>query len=206
MPWTSYLPEPPESLTRLEWRLWILAGIFTVMAVLLGLAARGVAQYKARILEQQLAKALEERDVKAREVEKLATEAKREVTTIREQQKPRTLTPEQRGKFIELLARGPKGKVYLLAAVAGDGKAQTFAVELSKLFQVAGWPIESFAYNWVSTWVPIGIAVVIHSRERAPSYALTIQRAFEAIGFQAPGQIDPSQPDGTLAIIVGRKS
>jgi cytoskeletal protein RodZ len=206
MPWTSYLPDSPESLTRLEWRLWIWAGVFTVITVLLGLTARGVAQYKARILEQRLTKALEERDTKAKELEKLATEAKREVAEIREQQQARTLTNEQKGQFVKFLAQGPKGKLYLLGATIGDAEAQAFAVELSKLFQAAGWPIESFAYNWVSTWTPTGIALIVRNQEKAPPYIVTVQRTFEAVGFKAQVFLDPGQPEGALAIIVGRKT
>lgn len=55
LPWISSFPDSPEKLGGVELGLGIVAGVFTLVGVLLGLAALGVHQQKDRILEQRAA-------------------------------------------------------------------------------------------------------------------------------------------------------
>src|SRR5438477_11124321 len=81
MAWTAYLPNTPDSLSRLEWWLWVCAGSVTIIGaiigVLLGFAARGVNQHKARILEQ-------EREAKTARLEALTDQATKKASTLEE--------------------------------------------------------------------------------------------------------------------------
>jgi hypothetical protein len=84
MAWTAYLPDSPGSLSRLEWWLWLFAGSLTIIGVLLGFAARSVNQHKARILEQRLTRALEERDAKTTQLADLTAQATKKASVLEE--------------------------------------------------------------------------------------------------------------------------
>ncbi len=104
-----------------------------------------------------------------------------------------------------LAAPRQAGPLFLLGAATGDGEALAFATELRQLLQSAGWGIENFATNWTSTFNPVGVLLIVHSREKAPAYAGTLQRAFKAVNIAPRQMIGPRMQEGSLKVIVGHK-
>lgn len=216
MSWTSYLPSSTEKLADLEWWLWFTAAILGILTIVVGVVAREVGRYHTGIekvevqgglaaARAELEQALRQRDEKARQLEEIANKARQEAAAIRERQKPRTLNAEQKAKLTQMLSGGQRGNVYLLAAVAGDGEALDLAKELNQVLNAAGWHMENFAANWISTINVTGVTIMVHSESTAPSHADILQKALEAVGIQSPGQVDVGTPEGKFTVVVGHK-
>ena len=95
--------------------MWLIAGVFGVMASALGFVARNIGHQRGAILQSRL-------NEKTREVERLASEARATAAALEEQQRPRVLTPEQRSRFKAALAGKFSGSVGLEYPV-GDSDA-----------------------------------------------------------------------------------
>jgi len=205
MRWASFLPNSPDVLARLEWWLWLIAAGVAIIGVLIGVAAREVGRHRAGLLEERLTEAHAERDAKTKQIEDIADKTRRDVAAVQERQRPRTFGADERTRFLGVLNAGPKGTIYLLGAAMGDGESSSLATQLLEVLRSADWRIENYAANWVSTWNPIGVVLIVPSREKAPAHAATLQRAFDAVKIEAKVQTDAKMPEGSLTIIVGRK-
>ncbi len=146
------------------------------------------------------------KDAQLSALEQKQTTTKEEVAVVQKQQQPRELNARQQASFLEILTAEPRGTIFLLGAAIGDGEALAFATELRQLLQSAGWGIENFATNWTSTFNPVGVLLIVHSREKAPAYAGTLQRAFKAVNIAARQMIGPRMQEGSLKVIVGHKA
>lgn len=206
---TSYLPNDPASLSRLEWWLWSITAVMAILVILGGAVAREVGRYRGTIIEQRLARALEEGDAKARQLEQMASKshaaaesARQEAERLRERVQPRIITDDQERAFLKMLAQGPSGSLDTTFPL-GDAEAEALANRLGVLLKMAGWRIHPFAEVFATG--PIGLSLVIHSPEKAPKYALALQDALGSIGLPAPARINSQRPEGSLALIVGHK-
>jgi len=62
MGYTRFLPDSTEALTQWELRVWIIAGIFGVMAIALGFVARGISHHRSGLVQARSDEAIRQRD------------------------------------------------------------------------------------------------------------------------------------------------
>lgn len=201
--WTSYLPDAPDTLSKLEWRLWIIAAIVTISGVLIGLAARQVGRYRATMLEQHLASALEERDAKAKQLEQMAIEAKQEATAVKERQQPRRLTPDQRTTLLKLLSAG-RGTAVKITAMLGDGESKGFAEAIKSVLSEAGWIVDGVNQG-LFTGQPIGLHIQVKDGTAPPPNTHLLGNSLIQIGILTTGAIKADLPPNAIEVIVGHK-
>jgi hypothetical protein len=150
---------------------------------------------------------------------KTVNDAKKIAQSLQASKDPRHITPEQEARFIKacsVLAPGERVQI----EYDPDDEAHAFAVEIHRLFRKAGFtllqdeahmaPVSRAAKPY------IGITLRVMSTENQPIHAEIIQRAFKAIGIDAPGElrtsitgfvsdIPESTDNDTLVVMVGRK-
>jgi hypothetical protein len=206
MQWTSYLPSSPESLSRLEWWLWLLAGCFTVIVVLLGFAARGVAQYKARILQMQLTSALEERDSKTKQLQTLAEEAKQKAIEIEAKQAPRRLSENQKEIMVQRL-REIKGARIRITTILGNTESVVYGQDFALALQAAGWHVEGGGINQsvFTGKIPVGLNLIIKDPNNPPPGSLALDDLLMQLGIKYNDFRDPSIPPDVIVMIVGSR-
>lgn len=155
--WTSYLPSSPESLSRLEWGLYIFIGVIAIIGVLLGLFARGVAQHKARIIQMLVTK---------------------DIAEAKSQLAPRRITADNKNTFINML-NNLKGQNITIARPS-EMEAANFANDIISAFTAAG--IEINVLN--RDIMPHQYGVVI-STALPPDVYTKIYNAFKSINIES---------------------
>lgn len=111
------------------------------------------------------------------------------------------LSESQREQLIDLLDPGPKGNVDIYC-VMGDTLSETTAHQLDEVLTNDGWKTNGVAQSAFSN-PPKGYALVVNSKETAPSYASFIQRVFATIGLDVTAKVDNKYREWSLSIIVG---
>jgi hypothetical protein len=145
---------------------------------------------------------------RAASLEKEAAAARLELEQIKERQRPRSITPEQREAFIQLLSPIEKGKV-TFKVNAGDNEALDFAVAIQEMVKSAGCEVIGEMLRFISTGRAMsGIELKIKNKAAPPVHASNIQKAFEAIGIACPASGEAANdplPEDTVAIYVAGK-
>jgi hypothetical protein len=125
------------------------------------------------------------------EAEQKRAQAERELLQFQEHLAARTISPEQRARFISRLEYQPKGKVALSAVTAPNGEPRKFAEILKGLLADAGYDvpgeITAFAPNGSRE---SGIVIKVKDAASPPHHSGGIQKAFEAIEIKAPATVD----------------
>jgi len=111
------------------------------------------------------------------------------------------ISESQREQLIDLLDPGPKGNVDIYC-VMGDAFSETTARQLDEVLTNDGWKTNGVAQSAFSS-PPQGVALVVNSKETAPSYASFIQRVFTTIGLDVSAKVDSKYREWSLSIIVG---
>ena len=111
------------------------------------------------------------------------------------------LSESQREQLIDLLDPGPKGNVDFYC-VMGDTLSEATARQLDEVLTNDGWKTNGVAQSAFSN-PPKGIALVVNSKDTAPSYASFIQRVFSTIGLNVSAKVDNKYREWSLSIIVG---
>jgi hypothetical protein len=109
---------------------------------------------------------------------------------------------QQKKMLIKLLKTGPKGELDIISVLDDPASLQA-AIELKSIFDDHGWTTQdivqsAFAQN------PEGIALVIHSKQTAPSYAKFVQRTLTSAGLPVSAQINNKYREWSLSMIVGQ--
>lgn len=163
-------------------------------------------QTELAIEQQNLAKAhtsLAEAERKSAESQ-LALE--NTLAEVRRSQAPRTLTPAQRVRLIEILKKSPKGEIDI-TCIMGDGEGNAFATEIDGLLKAAGWTVTGGGVTQAvySGGNPRGAGILVRNASTAPAYAATLQQAFQEIGLPVPAAEVPDLPEGIVKLVVGNK-
>ena len=122
---------------------------------------------------------------------------------MREHQKPRQFSIEQREQLLHKLKESPKGDL-IIYSVLGDAESTRYASEFKNIFENSGWGVKGVNLS-VYKEIPEGLMFVIHSKESAPSYTSFLWRTLKNVGIKIPAVINNSYPEGTLTLIVGIK-
>jgi len=125
---------------------------------------------------------------------------------VRRRQAPRTLTAEQRSRFVRALKLSGGGRVSIECPL-GDGEALAFATELEGLLKAAGWRVgEGGVEQGVGPGDLLkGELIIVGSAKSAPRCAASLQKAFKAIGHPIDGVENPELPDTKIILRIGRK-
>ena len=140
--------------------------------------------------------------------EQKRAQAERELLELQERLAARTISPEQRARFIARLEYQPKGKVSLTALVAPNGEPRKFAEILKGLLADAGYDVPGEITAFEPTGSPVsGIVIKVKDAASPPHHAGGIQKAFEAIEIKAPATVEstPSSlnPDTVVIYVYG---
>ena len=112
------------------------------------------------------------------------------------------LEPQQKKMLIKLLKTGPKGELDIISVLDNAGSHRA-ATELKTIFDGQGWTTSEIVQSAFSN-PPEGIALVIHSKQTAPSYAKFLQRTFTTLGLPVAAQINDKYREWSLSMIVGQ--
>jgi hypothetical protein len=124
-------------------------------------------------------------------------------TTSKSLSDPTTQIDAQQKKMLnKLLKSGPKGELDIIAVLEDPISHQT-AIELKSIFDDQGWTTQDIIQSGFAQ-PPEGIALVIHSKQTAPSYAKFVQRTLTSAGLPVSAQINNKYREWSLSMIVGQ--
>jgi len=158
-----------------------------------------VEQQKLAQAQQRLAEAEQKRAEAQLALEKTLEE-------VRRRQMPRTLSPDQRARLVEILRMGSKGEIEI-TCVLGDAEGFAFATELDGLLKAAGWTVGGGGVNQAvyTGGNPKGAGIVIRNARAVPPHAIALQQSFGAIGFPMGAAENPELPEGKIVLLIGNK-
>jgi hypothetical protein len=134
-----------------------------------------------------------------------ATNAENEqnIARLREEAKPRTISPAQ-GSRIAGLLRAFSGQLVNVRVYSQENEAQVFAKQIIQTLEEAGMVV-----NLTNVMGPTGqgLSILVHDQQSAPPLAGTIQHAFGAAGIRIDGAVNSHlvPTSGEFVIAVGAK-
>lgn len=154
---------------------------------------------EARLEQQKLATALRETKNKAEAAHTIASQTE-------EKQRPRTIPAERRAELVAFLKNAPHGNV-TLGATESDLEAMALMRSISSVLREAGNNVTEAPWIMASgpNGAPVGLLLMIKSKDNAPEFATIILNALHAVGLPVKGVDNPSVEEGTLKIQVGAK-
>jgi len=158
-------------------------------------------ELRQELLDARKRLAIAEAAVKERKEKEKDTEAFDDLELELELEPEGGLSESQREQLIDLLDPGPKGNVDIYC-VMGDALSETTASQLDEVLTNDGWKTNGVTQSAFSE-PPKGFALVVNSKETAPSYASFIQRVFTTIGLDVSAKINNKYREWSLSIIVG---
>jgi uncharacterized protein YacL (UPF0231 family) len=117
----------------------------------------------------------------------------------------RTITSENREKFISLLKNVPKGKITVRIHNVDGGDTPSYANAILDLCSEAGFDCGHVASSFDAPPSPKGVTIVVPSATNTPPFARAVQDAFKAIGVDANGAYSKMPFDAQFTIMVGSK-
>jgi hypothetical protein len=208
MQWTSYLPSAPDTLSRIEWWLWFGVAFSAIVTAIVGFLAWEVGRHRTKVekesLQGELWEALEERDVKAKQLEEMIADAEKRAARLESKQAPRRLTPTQRKQISELLKGVAHAKV-VVTAVLGDGEAIRYANDLVEALGQAGWTVDGVNQAVYAPNNPVGLLIRVKDKNNPPQGTIEIGSAIKKVGLQIAGAEVPSTAPDIIEIVVGNK-
>lgn len=215
MDWTPYFSDSPERLATWEFRVWVVAAILGALAIVLGFVARDIAGHRSAVLQRRLNEtttALSDRTTelnqktielneKATALERMAstTDQKAQAAEMR-RRAPRIINDVQAKEFLATLADAPRGNLEFTYP-SGDPEAEALSEKIEQLLWTAGWTTSGSVL--ISSETPVGLKLIVPSREAAPPQGVALQRALKAVGLPAPEQTDSRRPPGSLLLVIG---
>jgi hypothetical protein len=113
----------------------------------------------------------------------------------------RTITPENREKFIKYLSSAPKGTVLIYMNTSGGSEIEKYAQRIREMVYAAGYFGNGVNIEGGRPMME-GINIGIRDTNSQPPFAGPIQRAFKEIGIDANGYIAPKSEIDTNSVIV----
>jgi hypothetical protein len=135
----------------------------------------------------------------------VAADAKREAAEAVAKARPRTVTAEQRQKFLTVSGSGAKKQLIQVVAATREVEIETYARELMSLVAVGGWALPDGGLSRrLSGSTPTGLFLICRDTESARSLSL-LKRALTAAGIQFSQAFNPSLEAGEIQVLVGGK-
>lgn len=190
MTYFSPLINSPESLSKIEWWLYILSVILTVGGVLVGFLAWQVGKQRELLEQQSIQEQLTENQVKT--------------AAIEARQAHRQLTQDQRNRLVTMLSTGTSTSI-MIHSIAGDGEANKYAAQFVSVFRDAGWKVEDNSVGFYTDVTPIGLIVRIKDRSNPPQNVILLLQSLKETGINAVWGIHPKLSANIIELIVGNK-
>ena len=133
-------------------------------------------------------------------------EARSLAKKLEERQTPRSISVEQRKKFIEALAAVPKGKIAVHSFMNADPGTIQYANQVRELVIAAGF--DSGVMVGMSLGggpIPVGAGIAVKDPNAPPPFAVAVQQAFADAQIPLQGLVDPSLPPDEVRVIIGLK-
>jgi hypothetical protein len=214
MDWTPYFSDSPERLAAWEFRVWVVAAILGVLAIVLGFVARDIAGHRSALLQRRLSETttalnartteLDQKTIelneKATALEQMPKTTERKVHAAEVRQAPRIINDVQAKEFLATLADAPKGNLEFMYA-GGDPEIEALSEKIEQLLWTAGWTTSGSVL--ISSETPVGLKLIVPSREATPPQGIALKRALKAVGLPAPEQADSRRPPGSLLLVIG---
>jgi hypothetical protein len=182
-------------------------------------AAKGEAQAKIEQAKAEAGRKIEEARIEAaRQIglvqkdvaqqQQRAVQAEKDLLDLRARIQPRTVTAEQRTKFLADVKNVPKGNIKLVVP-PGDLEVAVFAKEIFDLLTEAGWKVE-VTPHLVFGVEPIGLCFLLkktgHFTPDSPLYHFVrLEKAFEAIDLDPCIEEDERLGETEAVLRVGHK-
>jgi hypothetical protein len=135
----------------------------------------------------------------------VSARAKTAEAQLKEIASPRTITPEERAKFISCMkATSERGPVFIRPGIV-NSDAPLIGEDLDKIFdEIGGFP-KGLAWPGgpALSWAATGIFLVVIDLQHAPQHATNIQRCFWEAGRKIFGYADPKHPADAVSIGIG---
>jgi hypothetical protein len=129
--------------------------------------------------------------------------ATNELETLRLGSQPRKITASQKQTFIDLLKTVPKSKVNVAVEEDMGKEARDYGGQIADLISAAGFEVQITHAS--ANGIPDGVSIKVKKSANPPVASIAIQKAFNSIGIDAPGQEDSRLPDDTIIVQVGAK-
>jgi len=114
---------------------------------------------------------------------------------------PRIITDEQRKKFINLMAKIPKGKIDVEVSLEGGAEADAYARQIQQMITEAGYETR---FGSTLNAMANGVFFGIKDTNNPPVFAGEVEWDLNAIGIDIKGFVDATAENG-IQIIVGPK-
>jgi len=114
---------------------------------------------------------------------------------------PRIITDEQRKKFINLMAKIPKGKIDVEVSLEGGAEADAYARQIQQMITEAGYETR---FGSTLNAMANGVFFGIKDTNNPPVFAGEVEWDLKAIGIDIKGFVDATAENG-IQIIVGPK-
>jgi hypothetical protein len=140
--------------------------------------------------------------LRVQELTQSNTQQQQQIAILRENDRPRTISPQQMARIVSVLT-GHKGEDVRLQIFAQDNETLSYANQLSEAFTSAGLKVES---GIVMGGTGTGLGFSFHANNDQPPLAIAIGNSFRAVGLQYGLQIRPAETaEHTFTIFVGSK-
>ena len=147
----------------------------------------------------------------AKEIEKNKTEAAIEearglAKMLEERQTPRSVSAEQRTKFVTALRNAPKGKLSVYSFMNADTGTIQYANQIREMVVAAGYDSGVMVGMSIGGGpIPVGAAIAVRDPAIPPPFAGQVQRALADSGLPMKGITDSSAHPDEVKIIIGLK-
>ncbi len=139
--------------------------------------------------------------LRIQELTRSNTEQQGQIAILRENDRPRTISPQQRAAILSAL-RQHKGEAVQVQIFAQENEALSFANQLNAALQDAGLTVNS---TMMMGGTGTGLGFTLHAENDQPPLAFAIANAFRVSGIQYGVQFRPETPEHTFIIFVGSK-
>ena len=192
-----------ETLTRIRHYSQIAIIVFSAMVLISPLFSTILSRQISQLNKKQN-EVLEGRVITAEET---ANKNQEELKRVKEKQKTRGISNEQKLKFKSYLQDKPQGEISISITVPlGQPEAFKFAEQLKILLEESGWEKIDGISQAVFNKPFSGILLAVKNGNPALEQAKWLQRGLEEIGINAPGVLNPSLSEKALELKVGNKS
>lgn len=121
--------------------------------------------------------------------------------TINQSPPPWMPTEEDKNRLIAFLQARPKG-IVAIHRMPNNIESSDCANALQAILESSGWTIGERSQVYLPN-PPRGVIIGVRNAATAPPYATTLQQAFRAIGWNAPGEQGEHYQDGQVTLVVG---
>ena len=133
-----------------------------------------------------------------------AANAEQSLLELQERIADRHLSQDQKDRLYKNLSVSPKGVVFV-SAPSNDGEASIFAKEIEGVLRQAGWSNEpAGGVVWEGT-EPIGVLLVVKSRDDMLPQINRLRQAFSAASIPLVLTVEPRGEAGKIYLVVGHR-